>query len=120
MSTKTITVCGIVVLIAIVAAVAYVCWKKKHDDRPSGVERFTNPSQPKTETIHFNSDQVATGIERPLWGPLLPLEKKNDNHFTLHSMPWCLPTLTQYAECQNRTIGADECRTQIPYEQDKI
>lgn len=70
--------------------------------------------------MHFDDDEYAVGIKRPLWGPLKPLEKKSDAYLKMIDMPWCFTTMTQYPMCEGRTCADGECRLELPYTMDKI
>lgn len=44
----------------------------------------------------FSTDPIDTGMERPVWGPLFPVESKemkDNTYYTMKSLPWALPIL---------------------------
>jgi hypothetical protein len=61
-----------------------------------------------------------TGMERPLWGPLMPVESKamtEQKKYTIKSTPWCVPPHNENApECKNTYIPDIE----VPYDLNKI
>ncbi len=78
----------------------------------------------KRETFVVETDPQLTGLERPLWGPLYPMESKNikdHQYYTMSGLPWCSPPLGPTEEgasiCNSRTVPRI---SEIPYEMDKI
>jgi hypothetical protein len=112
----------LVVALLLIVVTAMVTYRSLGDEKCLSKEKYEPPRQILTHPVDmfFNDDRYATGVERQLWGPLAPIQAKNDTHLTLRNTPWCFSTMTQYPECVERTIEAGQCRKFIPYEEDKI
>jgi hypothetical protein len=72
---------------------------------------------PQNIRTSFTTDPQETGIEKPLWGPLYPLQNVcNTQYHTMHGLPWCSPPLEQYDICKSRVPS----RTEVKYDDDKM
>ena len=79
---------------------------------------------------YFSVDPQDTGIERPLWGPLYTLPRRDRNRWlTMHETPWCVDPLKEEEKCAlawstaRCSVGATpgwDCGLETPYELDKI
>jgi len=109
-------------LLLIVVTVLVCSWTFKDTKLRTTTERYEVPKQQLSHPVDmfFNDDPYTTGMVRALWGPLAPIHAKNDTHLTLRNTPWCFSTMTQYPECERRTMEAGQCREAVPNEENKI
>lgn len=68
-------------------------------------------------------DTEDTGIVRPLWGPLYPVDskaQKEQHYFTMHGLPWCSPPLSPTGDGKAICSGRVEKKPEIHYSMNKI
>lgn len=106
-------------LMVVVFAVCYLVMSGDHGKSQEGYRKIKEDIEDRPVRMFFTDDPVATGIVRPLWGPLLPLEKNDNRYMTIRSLPWCLPGMKQYPQCQE-IMASSGCRAEVPYENNKI
>ena len=79
---------------------------------------------------YFSIDPIDTGVERPLWGKLYALPRRDRKRYmTMHSTPWCVDPLKEEQRCAQSWLSARcspdaapgwDCGPDIAYEHDKI
>ena len=111
----------IATLFLIVVVGVCVCMgMKTKGERKESFEPPKMVGEHRPVKLNINTDEVATGVQRALWGSLMPIQKKDDRYLTMRNTPWCLPNFQAFPECSVRTMEAGQCREEIPNELNKI